>query len=68
MWTGRLRRSIRLLKEVVSVNNRDQYAYFALGAAYLSGDNKDLAMEQYKILNDLNPVVAKQLYEMIERK
>lgn len=65
---GETDEAIVSFNKAISLDAKNSPAYYALGLAYLSLDKKDLALEQYNILNELNRDLAKQLYKEIELK
>jgi hypothetical protein len=42
-------------------------AYFGLGAAYVLSNDKDSALEQYKILKSLDSERANKLFNLINK-
>jgi tetratricopeptide (TPR) repeat protein len=59
--------AIECLKGAVQIDDGHAQAYYNLGKAYLQVGDKDLALEQHRILQGLNPVMAGQLYSLIQQ-
>nr|MDP6924761.1 tetratricopeptide repeat protein [Candidatus Scalindua sp.] len=52
-------------KHAISINPDDADAHLSLGIAYLSLNDRNSALEQYKILKSLDPVLANKLFRII---
>ena len=52
-------------KEEVRNNPDDAEAYFALGVVYVAIKDRDSALEQYKILKNLDSKLANELFNLI---
>jgi len=59
--------AIAAFKEAIRIKPDYAKAYYDLGVTYLQLGDKGSAMEQYKILKNLNADLANQLFNMIPR-
>lgn len=64
---GLYAQAIESLKDAVEVDQGHAQAYFNLGRAYLRVGDKELALEQQRVLQNLNPRLANQLLNMINQ-
>jgi tetratricopeptide (TPR) repeat protein len=62
---GRYEEAIGPLRRLLEVEPKDVYGNHALGIAYAKTGNKTGAMQQYYILQNLNPRVAEELLPLI---
>ena len=53
--------------QAIRIKPDDADAYFGLGCAYISLHDKDSALEQYKILKNLDSGVANRLLNLINK-
>ena len=67
LYQDRPQEAIDLLRRLLEVEPRNVFANHALGLAYLNTGNKTGAMQQYYILQNLNPNVAAQLLNQIPK-
>ena len=56
---------IEAYKQAILINPDDADAHFLLGGAYLVVGDKNAALNEYKILKDLNQDMAKNLFDLI---
>ena len=56
---------IKRYREAVRKNPDDAAAYFALGVVYVAIKDRDSALEQYKILKNLDSKLANELFNLI---
>ena len=63
MW----KEAIEFLKQEIRKNPDDAEAYFALGVVYVAIKDKDSALEQYKILKNLDSKLANELLSFINK-
>jgi tetratricopeptide (TPR) repeat protein len=59
--------AIKCFEDAVRTDNAHAQAYFNLGRAYLRVGDSALAMEQHRILLNLDPRLADQLLRLIEK-
>ena len=59
--------AIELLRKVVELEPRNVFAQHALGVLYVRTGEKTGAMQQYYILQTLNPNLAADLLKMISK-
>ena len=64
---GRPQEAIDLLRKVIEIEPTQAFAYHALGLAYVQVGNKTGAMQQYYILQNLNPNLAADLLSKIPK-
>jgi Flp pilus assembly protein TadD len=64
---GRPEEAIELLRKVVELEPRNVFAQHALGVLYVRTGEKTGAMQQYYILQNLNPTLAADLLKMIPK-
>ena len=64
--TRRYADAVEAYKKALDMNANGDEAHANLGKAYLGMGNKDAAKEQYNILRDKDPVLAKELLKLIE--
>jgi tetratricopeptide (TPR) repeat protein len=64
---GMCAQAIECLKGAVEIDEGHAQAYYNLGRAYLQVGDKELALEQQRILEGLNPHLAGQLYSLIQQ-
>ena len=57
--------AIEPYKQAIKINPDSASAYFRLGAAYASSNDRDSAIEQYEILKSLDPELANELFNRI---
>jgi tetratricopeptide (TPR) repeat protein len=60
--------AIEAHKQAINLKKDYAGAYFNLGFAYFQSGNKKAAMDQYKILQTMNPNLANQLYLIINKR
>jgi tetratricopeptide (TPR) repeat protein len=65
---GRWNEAIESHKQATRLKANYAGAYFNLGYAYLQIGDRNAALEQYKVLQTLNPELAKKLYALISQK
>jgi tetratricopeptide (TPR) repeat protein len=65
LQAGLCAQAIECFKNAVQADQSYAQAYFNLGRAYLRVGDKSLALEQQRILQDLNPTLADQLLGLI---
>ena len=63
-----LEKAVVLYKKIIRANPEDVRIQNNLGLAYLSLNDRDSALEQYKILKKLNTKLANKLFDKIYRK
>ena len=56
---------IEAYKQAIKINPDFANAYFGLGAVYVFSNDRASALEQYKILKNLDPERANKLFNMI---
>ena len=52
-------------KEVIRLKPLDAWAHYHLGIDYLNAGNRGKALEEYKILKELDPDKAKKLFDKL---
>jgi len=57
--------AIESFKQAIRINPDDAFAHFNLGLAYFLLNDRDSAMEQYKILKKLDTEMASKLFNEI---
>jgi TolA-binding protein len=62
---GRYNEAIKAYEYAIRIEPDDRYAHYGLGLAYLSVGNKRMALEEYKILKELDVEKANKLFNMI---
>jgi len=62
---GMYKDSIECCKRAIRINPDYAKAHYGLGATYLEVGEKGMALEEYKILKDLDPQLAKDLFNLI---
>jgi|ETNmetMinimDraft_2_1059921.scaffolds.fasta_scaffold160570_1 tetratricopeptide (TPR) repeat protein len=62
---GKRKEAIEAYKQVIRINPDDAEAHYLLGFFYNVLDDKGSALEQYKILKDLDSEVANELFNLI---
>jgi tetratricopeptide (TPR) repeat protein len=64
---GQYTNAIELLKRAISLKPDFADAHFALALTYLVTKKKSVALDQYQILQSLNPLLASRLYGQIHQ-
>jgi Flp pilus assembly protein TadD len=64
---GRYPEAIEVFKQAVSLTPDNANAHFGLGLSYLSTGNRGSALDEYKILKNLNANMADELFDRIYR-
>ena len=59
------REAIKACKQAIRIKPDDADAHLGLGVAYFILDDRDSALEEYRILKDLNPELSNQLFDLI---
>ena len=67
LQAGMCAQAIECFKDVVQIDQEHAQAYYNLGRAYLRVGDKGLALEQHRILENLNPRLAEQLMSLIQQ-
>ncbi|OHB64566.1 MAG: hypothetical protein A2Y76_11095 [Planctomycetes bacterium RBG_13_60_9] len=67
LQAGMCAQAIECFKDAVQTDQQHAQAYFNLGRAYLRVGEKGLAIEQERILQDLDPRLASQLSQLINQ-
>ena len=62
---GEHKKAVAAFKTSVLLNPKSSLTYFNLGATYVERDNKEAALEQYRILKTMDAQVADRLYALI---
>lgn len=62
---GMFGEAIEAYKQAIRIMPDDNWVHYELGLAYLSIGNRGMALEQYKILKQLAPVKAEELFKLI---
>jgi len=62
---GKYEEAIEACKQALSINPDFAEAHFNLGMAYINLNNRDSALEQYKILKNLDTEMANDLFNEI---
>ena len=65
--TGRLQDTMESLKQAVRIRPDYTEAHYRLALAYLAANDGKGAQQEYKILQDLDPNIARQLRALIEQ-
>lgn len=60
-----IQKTIKCYKEVTRIRPNDAEVHFALRVAYLKYGDKDSAIEEYKIIKELDKELAKELFKYI---
>ncbi|MEA3432100.1 MAG: tetratricopeptide repeat protein [candidate division WOR-3 bacterium] len=60
--------AIKAFKQAIRIKPDDANAHCVLGLAYLSSGDRNSALQEYKILKDLDPDLANNLFNEIEMK
>jgi len=58
--------SIEAYKQGVKINPDDADAYYNLGLVYVLSNDRASALEQHKILENLDPEMANRLFDLID--
>ena len=64
---GRTSEAIEAYKAAIRINPDDAKAHFNLGLSYLIVANKSAALDEYKILKDIDRESANKLFNLIYR-
>jgi len=64
---GRPEEAIAPLQKLLEIQPRDALAHHQLGLVYVQTGNKTAAMEQYYLLQEINPAHAAQLLSAIPK-
>jgi tetratricopeptide (TPR) repeat protein len=67
LQAGMYAQAIESFKDAVQTDQEHAQAYFNLGRAYLRVGDKALALEQQRVLQNLDPRLAGQLLNMINQ-
>jgi tetratricopeptide (TPR) repeat protein len=59
------REAIESFKQAIRIKPDDVDAHYGLGLAYLSLSDKTSALDEYKILKDLDSQMAEELFNLI---
>jgi tetratricopeptide (TPR) repeat protein len=62
---GRHKEAIKACKQAISLKPDDATAHYALGTAYLIMGDSGNALEEYKILKELDEETANELFDQI---
>jgi tetratricopeptide (TPR) repeat protein len=64
-WSGRLHDAIEAFKQAIRIKPDFAMAYYLLGLTYLLLNDRGSALEEYKILKELNHELANKLFNLI---
>ena len=64
---GRLNEAIDAFKQTIRINPSDAEAHFLLGSLYSSNGDKGSALEEYKVLKDIDKDKAGELFNSISK-
>ena len=67
MFLGQGEQAVSCIKEAIRLKPNDALAHYWLGMVYLSLDKHGAALDQYRILKDLDRDMANQLFDAIYR-
>lgn len=59
------REALEALKQAIRINPDDPQAHFSIGIVYLSLDDRNSALQEYKILKELDLDAANRLFDLI---
>ena len=62
---GMATRAIEALEQTIRIDPEHATAHYNLGLSYLLTDNTIAALDQYRILKDLDTELAKKLFDLI---
>jgi tetratricopeptide (TPR) repeat protein len=65
--SGLYREAIQANKQAIQINPDDAETHLALGVIYILLNDKDSALKEYEILKDLDPQMANELIEKIDK-
>jgi len=54
-----------LFKKAIKIGKKNTYAHFLLGVNYTCENNRDFAINEYKVLKEIDKDLAEQLFELI---
>lgn len=57
--------ALEALKQAIRINPDDPQAHFSIGIVYLSLDDRNSALQEYKILKELDVALANRLFNLI---
>jgi Flp pilus assembly protein TadD len=57
--------ALEALKQAIRINPDDPQAHFSMGIVYLSLDDRNSALQEYKILKELDIEMANRLFDLI---
>lgn len=57
--------ALEALKQAIRINPDDPQAHFSIGIVYLSFDDRNSALQEYKILKELDLDMANRLFDLI---
>jgi tetratricopeptide (TPR) repeat protein len=64
----RYSKAIEAFKQAIRINPNDAEAHYGLGMTYYVANDISSALEEYKILKNLNPELADELFNLIYEK
>ncbi|RJQ48872.1 MAG: tetratricopeptide repeat protein [Nitrospiraceae bacterium] len=64
-WLGMYTEAVEAFKQAIRISPDDIEAHFGLGGYYLILNNRGSALEEYKILKNLDPKMAEKLFNLI---
>lgn len=67
MKKGFFDQEIKAYKEVIKINPKNAEAHFWLGAAYFLLNKRENALDEYKILKELDKDLANKLFDYISK-
>jgi len=65
MESKRFYDAIDVFKQIIQIEPADAEAHYALGLAYILAGNKRMALEQYRILKELDAEKANELFKFV---